>query len=333
MEIQKHTGEKLEDYFSRLVAEGFEFDASYQNITLADIESVLRRLNQFSNDKRDVIWSLLNSAFPSPFANPTGYSIADGASIAQIGCYVGILMRHGGKLDREGRDYWVKPLIDEIAAIERVTFSDGVFVSGHLKAKSPNSAYRLTDAFKRLLVSVETDHFAESLEEYIRNVDQRLAVFAELERASRENIGISGHKRLIQDSINVYAQTFLPGYIPLFTDFADGDRVTEEERAALDQYGIVFGTIDDMWPDAILYNPAEEKLWFIEAVTSDGEADLHKVEGLQTICNNSGKIYGGTTTTYETWKCLASRQQSENNLAPGTYIWIRECPNKHFKVC
>lgn len=48
MEIQKHTGEKLEDYFSRLVAEGFEFDASYQNITLADIESVLRRLNQFS---------------------------------------------------------------------------------------------------------------------------------------------------------------------------------------------------------------------------------------------------------------------------------------------
>ena len=107
----------------------------------------------------------------------------------------------------------------------------------------------------------------------------------------------------------------------------------EEERAALDQYGIVFGTIDDMWPDAILYNPAEEKLWFIEAVTSDGEADLHKVEGLQTICNNSGKIYGGTTTTYETWKCLASRQQSENNLAPGTYIWIRECPNKHFKVC
>ena len=65
-------------------------------------------------------------------------------------------MRHGGKLDREGRDYWVKPLIDEIAAIERVNFSDGVFVSGHLKAKSPNSAYRLTDAFKRLLVSVET---------------------------------------------------------------------------------------------------------------------------------------------------------------------------------
>lgn len=77
MEIQKRTGEKLEDYFSRLVAEGVECDSSYQNVTLEDIESVLRSLNQFSNDKRDVIWCLLNSDFPSPFANATGFSIAD----------------------------------------------------------------------------------------------------------------------------------------------------------------------------------------------------------------------------------------------------------------
>lgn len=66
MEIQKHTGEKLEDYFSRLVAEGFEFDASYQNITLEDIESVLRRLNQFSNDKRDLFGACLIRIFLLP---------------------------------------------------------------------------------------------------------------------------------------------------------------------------------------------------------------------------------------------------------------------------
>lgn len=331
--LTKNKNEKLEDYFTRLVSEGFSFEESYQGVTLEDIENVLRRLNQFSNDKRDVIWCLLNTTFPSPFPGGANYSIADGASIAQIGCYVGILMRHGGKLDREGRDYWVKPLIDEIAAIERVTLSDGAFVPGHLKAKSPNSAYRLTDTFKQLLLSVNTENFEDALHQYISSVDQRLEVFAELERASRESVGMSGHKRLIQDSITVYAQTFLPGYIPLFTDSADGDRVTAEERAALDQYGIVFGTIDDVWPDAILYNPDEEKLWFIEAVTSDGEADIHKLEGLRAICRNSGKYYGGTTTTYETWKCFASRQQSENNLAPNTYVWIRECPNKYFKVC
>lgn len=329
----RNKGEKLEDYFSRLVTEGFAFEESYQGVTIEDIENVLKKLNQYSSDKRDAIWCLLNTTFPSPFSNATNYSIADGASIAQIGCYVGILMRHSGKLDREGRDYWVKPLIDEIAAIERVTFSDGIFVPGHLKAKSPYSAYRLTDAFKQLLFSLGNENFEEKLNEYIGNVDQRLKVFADLENAARETVGMSGHKRLIQDSITVYAQTFLPGYIPLFTDSADGDRVTAEERTALDQYGIVFGSIDDVWPDAILYHPDEQKLWFIEAVTSDGEADIHKVEGLKTICSNSGKIYGGTTTTYETWKCLASRQQSENNLAPDTYVWIRECPNKHFKVC
>ena len=333
MEIQKRKKEKLDDYFSRLDAEGFKLAASYQNITIEDIERVLRCLHQFSLDKRDAIWCLLNSDFPSPFPNAAGYSIADGASIAQIGCYIGFLMRHSGKLDREGRDYWIKPLIDDIAAIERVTYHNGSFVPGHLKAKSPHLAYRLTPHFKQLLMHAGSEDFEEQLASYIERVDQRLAAFSELERAARDSIAMPGHKRLIQDSISAYAGVFLPGYIPVFTDCADGDRVTQEERLLLDQYGIVFGSIDDVWPDVILYHPQHETLWFIEAVTSDGEADIHKVEGLKAICKRSGKNYGGTTTTYETWKYFAARQKRENNLAPGTYVWVRECPNKFFRVC
>lgn len=333
MELQRRKQEKLGDYFSRLDAEGFKLADSYQNITIEDIVKVLRRLRQFSPNKRDAIWCLLNSDFPSPFANAAGYSIADGASIAQIGCYIGFLIRHSGKLDREGRDYWIKPLIDEIAAIERVTYYNGSFVPGHLKAKSPHLAYRLTPDFKQLLMNARSEDFEETLASYTGSVDQRLATFLELERAAKDSIAMPGHKKLIQDSISVYANIFLPGYIPVFTDFADGDRVTKEERSLLDQYGIVFGSIDDVWPDAILYHPQHETLWFIEAVTSDGEADIHKVEGLKTICKRSGKNYGGTTTTYETWKYFAARQKKINNLAPETYVWIRECPNKFFKVC
>lgn len=332
MELKKKKGEKLEVYFNRLVSEGCTPKDTYQGVRIEDIETVLNKLNQFSPDKRDAIWCLLNNEFPSAFANADQYSLSDGASIAQIGCYVGILMRHAGKLDREGRDYWVRPLID-IAAIERVTYEKGAFVSGHLKAKSPNSAYRLTTYFVNLLKKVRTPDFDQELANYISAVDDRLQVFADLEAAEKANIGDSAHKRLIEDSINIYAKTFLPGYVSVFTDYSDGDRVSPEERALLDQCGIVFGTINDLWPDAILYNESEESLWFIEAVTSDGEADLHKIEGLKQICINSGKSYGGTTTTYETWKRLAARQQSENNLAPDSYIWIRECPNKQFKVC
>lgn len=331
MGLTKNTGEKLENYFSRLVAEGYKVGDTYQGINLKDIETVLNKLDQFSIDKRDAIWCLLNDQFPSPFAKSDGFFISDGASTAQIGCYVGIFMRNSGKLDREGRDYWLKPLTD-IAAIEPVTFQNGVFVPGHLKAKSPNSAYRLTQPFIKLLQSVNSKAFEETLSTYISDVDKRLAVFAQLEKQTKASIGDSAHKTLILDSINVYAKTFLPGYEAVFTDYADGDRVSEQEKETLKKCGIVFGTIEDLWPDAILYNQEEESLWFIEAVTSDGEADLHKIDGLKAICQNSHKKYGGTTTTYETWKRLAARQQSENNLAIGSYVWIRECPNKQFLV-
>lgn len=36
----------------------------------------------------------------------------------------------------------------------------------------------------------------------------------------------------------------------MFTDCEDGDRVTDEEHAALDSAGIVFGQLTDVWPDA-----------------------------------------------------------------------------------
>lgn len=331
MDINKKNGEKVDEYFERLVNEGYVLKDEYQGVSLDDITIVLSKLNQFSDDKRDVVWCLLNDEFPSLFANATEFTISDGASIAHLGGYVGILKRHAKRLDREGRDYWVKPLLD-IAAVEPITLKDGVFVEGHIKAKSPNSAYRLSACFSNLLKAVRTDDFNATFNQYVASVDDRLAVFSQLKSASRAAQGDSAHKQLIELSISVYAQTYLPGYIPVFTDYADGDRVTPEERQTLDQYGIVFGTIHDVWPDAILINPDTNTLWFIEAVTSDGEADQHKVDGLKAICANSGKNYGGVTTTYETFKRFAARQQSENNLARDTYVWIKECPDKQFQV-
>lgn len=332
MDISKKTGEKVDEYFERLVNEGYTLKDMYQNVTLDDVTTVLNKLNQYSDDKRDVVWCLLNDEFPSVFSNADGFKISDGASIAHLGGYVGILKRHAKRLDREGRDYWVKPLTD-IGAMEPITLKDGVFVEGHIKAKSPNSAYRLSTYFSNLLKCVKKDDFDKKFDDYVSSVDERLAIFSQLEKASKAAQGDSAHKQLIELSISVYANMYLPGYIPVFTDYADGDRVTPEERQKLDEYGIVFGTIHDVWPDAILINPETDTLWFIEAVTSDGEADQHKVEGLKAICENSGKKYGGVTTTYETYKRFAARQQTENNLARDTYVWIKECPDKQFKIC
>lgn len=320
--------EKVDDYFERIVQEGFVPNEKPQGVSAEDITLVLNRVGKFSADIRDAILCLLDTEFPSLFANSNGIPISAGAGVAHIGGYVGIYLRHGKRLDREGRDYWIKPLRD-IGAIEAITYQDRTFVPGHLKAKSPNSAYRLNADFVELLKSVGTSDFEACYMRWVDSTDERLHIIHELQ--SKESVS-SPHKQLILDSIEIYARHFLPGYFPVFTDFEDGNRISDEERAMLEQYGIIFGRIDDVWPDVILFNAEFKSLWFIEAVTTDGEADIHKLEGLMRICSNSNKKYGGVTTTYETWSRCAARQKKEKNLVKGSYVWIREDPTKQFFI-
>jgi hypothetical protein len=86
---------------------------------------------------------LLDDINPSFFfeAAQKGLKFCDGASTAHIACHVGVLQRKSTKLDREGRDYWLKPLW-EIGALEKLYFDPdtGDFMPGHPVPKSPNSA-------------------------------------------------------------------------------------------------------------------------------------------------------------------------------------------------
>jgi hypothetical protein len=331
MNLSKGKKEKVDNYFQRISSENYKPNDQYQNVTVDDITNVLQKLGQYSNDKRDAIWCLLNNELPSLFPNSTCV-FSSGASCAHIGGYMGFLLRSANRrLDREGRDYWLKPLID-IGAIEAVTYANNVFTLGHIKAKSPHSAYRLSTDFIHLLQSYRKENFDEIYTDYVNNVDERLKTFAALVRDNIASQGISPHKQLIQDSIEIYAQQYLPGYRVVFTDCEDGDRITDNEHILLNDAGIVFGQLQDVWPDVILYNEERNALWFIEAVTSDGEVDAHKMIGLHAICDNSGKAFAGATTTYPDWQKFASRQHSENNLVPNTYVWIRESPNKIIEI-
>lgn len=65
-------------------------------------------------------------------------------------------------------------------------------------------------------------------------------------------------------------------------------------------------------------------------MTSDGEVDHHKVDQVRAFAERNGKKVGGFTTAYPTWKVAAQRQGKHKNVAPGTYIWIREDAAKHF---
>ena len=85
-------------------------------------------------------------------------------------------------------------------------------------------------------------------------------------------------------------------------------------------------------PDVLLLNRETNHLWVIEAVTSDGEVDIHKKQSLESFARRNGKSGVGFTTTYLTWKKAASRQSALKNLANGTYLWIREDPSRNLLI-
>ena len=120
------------------------------------IRAVMGALDLGTNaDLIDCTFALLDDETDSWFAKaPDGSKISSGASTAHLACHIGILQRGGGKLDREGRDYWIKPL-REIGGFEAITLQDGEFIAGHPVAKSPNSAYRIEAGLLAILQAPE----------------------------------------------------------------------------------------------------------------------------------------------------------------------------------
>lgn len=297
------------------------------------IRAVLRSIDRESDDMVDAVFALLDDTTPSFYPRArAGTRFCDGASTQHIGWHIGGLQRNAAKLDREGRDYWIKPL-REIGAVEPVYLqpATGAFILGHPVAKSPNSAYRLTEDFKSILVAPE-DQWRPRLAEWIREdkVRLRLELQAKLANIARAAVDTK-HSDLIAACIRHYVPEFLPGYEVVYVDDGDGDRITEAQRGELAAAGITL-TLGDSMPDVLLWNPKADAIWVIEAVTSDGEVDTHKVQQMQALTRRCGKTSVGFTTAYHTWKMASTRQSRVKNIPVGTYLWIMEDPGKQFNA-
>lgn len=317
---------------ARIKAVGRPHPDELQGVDKSRVRSVLAALDLVNPDLIDCVFALLDNETPSWFPkSPEGTTFSDGASTAHLACHIGVLQRGRTKLDREGRDYWIKPLRD-LGGFEAVTLLDGAFVPGHVKAKSPNSAYRLAESFIAILQALDGQWQAMlaawAAEDAAR---ERLTFQAEMADAARSLVD-SGHADLIAASVEHYAPRFLPGYEVLYVDDSDGDRISAAERTAMERAGAVL-TLDDPMPDALLWNPETDHLWVIEAVTSDGEVDAHKVVGMKRFAERCGKTGVGFTTTYRTWKEAAARQGAHRNIAVATYIWIQADPAKQMLIC
>lgn len=306
---------------------------SYQGVSKEKIKLVLTKLDLGENiDLTDAVFALLDDQSDSFFtkAADKGMKVSHGASTAHIACHVGILQRGRSKLDREGRDYWIKPL-RQLGGIETITLVDGEFVEGHIKAKSSNSSYRLNSELVKILKAPENE-WLPMLEFWNRQDTERsrLAFQARAAEAAR-NRTESGHSALIKSSIETYSTHFLEEYQVIYVDDGDGDRITIEQKEILERAGVTI-TLEDGMPDVLLWNQRDDSLWVIEAVTSDGEVDPHKVTQLSRLAKRCGKSGVGFTTTYRTWKDAAGRQQKNKNIAIDTYIWIEEDPSRQLMV-
>jgi hypothetical protein len=198
-------------------------------------------------------------------------------------------------------------------------------------AKSGNSCYRLEESLKAVLIAPDAE-WPDLLVHWVSKdaARARREFQAQAAEAARQLVD-SGHSDLIQASINVYAARFLPDYQVIYVDDGDGDRITREDRARFAKAGIQL-RLEDGMPDVLLWNPQTDRLWVIEAVTSDGEVDLHKVNQLRRVAERSGKRGIDFTTTYRTWKEAATRQGTHQNIAVGTYVWIQADPARQLLV-
>lgn len=320
---------KLRD--RRLSADGQAHSDQLQGVDKERVRTVLAALDLTNPDLIDCVFALLDNETPSWFSKaPDGAMFADGASTAHIASHIGVLQRGRTKLDREGRDYWIKPLRD-LGGFEAVTLIGGAFVPGHVKAKSPNSGYRLTQSFVDILQAPNGEWSAMLAAWAAKDAArERLTFQAEMAHAARSLVD-SGHAELIGASVEHYARRFLPGFQVLYVDDSDGDRISAAERTAMETAGALL-TLDDPMPDVLLWHPETDYLWVIEAVTSDGEVDAHKVAGMRRFADRCNKAGVGFTTTYRTWKEAAARQGTHRNLAVGTYIWIQADPAKQMLV-
>ncbi len=305
----------------------------FSGISKKKISEVLQRIDRKSPDMVDAVFALLDTRSNWFSKAPIGATFKDGATTAHVGAHIGILQRgQNTKLDREGRDYWLKPLW-EIGAIEKVTLESKTrqFINGHVKAKSPNSAYRLADKFIQIL-SAPDGQWQPMFDAWIREdeVKERLSLQAELAERDRKLVDNS-HSNLISASHEIYAPRFLPEYQLIYIDDGDGDRITEAQKEKLTEAGLSL-TLADAMPDILLWNPSTDFLWVIEAVTSDGEVDLHKKACLTVFAEKHGKAGVGFTTTYPTWRKAAERQGRLKNLANDTWLWIQEDPSRNIHI-
>lgn len=314
------------------------------------IEYILRQMDFYTLRRFQCIQALsddtLASAYPTVLRARPETRFADGASTQQILRYVKQRFEDGestidfgptgAKLDREARDQHLVPLIPR-GILQRACWVGAgsgkkkryTRVDRHV-SKNQNNCYRLSDEFRSLL-ELPDAQFPAGVRRWIASEPLRRQQAVQAEAARAQRGGRSSHSDLIHSAVAHFLGNRFAGYALIFVDDDDGNRIRDEWRDKLEEAGIEL-TLDDRFPDAILWSRERDDFLILDAVTSDGEVDEIRMSDIQESFARQGKRVRHFATAYATWKRVAERQAQVKNLARGSLLWIAEDGGKYLEV-
>jgi hypothetical protein len=307
---------------------------------LARIVELLEKLDSYNDLRAACLLGLTDDCTPHPL--PTlanaGLTLSAGATTRQLFEFAAPRLGKT-RIDRELRDE-VWPRLRELGIVQRsyVLTAKEARAEGrlieygvHRRAKSPNNGYALTEEARQLLLKASDQDWKRKLNGFlVGDSDRRLRVLQH-EAAMAAAVAPGDHSKLMRAAADALRTTRLPDYELVFIDDADEQRIKAEWEKKLEPRGLL-PDLDSLWPDAILVRDSDRSLWFIDAVTTDGEIDETRRAELEAWASARRYRVAGYTTAYETWKRTAARQARMKNLAVGTNVWIAEDGGKLFVV-
>ena len=194
---------------------------------------------------------------------------------------------------------------------------------------SPNYRYRLTEETIKILITMETPAWKESIKRFLYYHEKLIDLYASKKKMTMMPVNINGesfkfsagkHNELQKAIIEEFAPRFAPNSECLYVgDTIEKDLVKNVEK--LKELGFEI-TLHDKMPDVVLYREDKNWIYFVESVTSVGPMDPKRILEITEMTKDvtAGKVFVTAFLDFKTYKRFAEE------LAWETEVWIAEMP-------
>ena len=194
---------------------------------------------------------------------------------------------------------------------------------------SPNYRYRLTEETIKILRTMKTPAWKESIKRFLYYHEKLIDLYASKKKMTMMPVNINGesfkfstgkHNELQKAIIEEFAPRFAPNSECLYVgDTIEKDLVKNAEK--LKELGFEI-TLHDKMPDVVLYREDKNWIYFVESVTSVGPMDPKRILEITEMTKDvtAGKIFVTAFLDFKTYKKFAEE------LAWETEVWIAEMP-------